>query len=968
MKRLFVAFVFIFSATTVIFGFECQPPKIVANANSINMFNAEQEGYLGDVILKTYSNEFRIFDDPEINEHLEKISNRLIRHLPDSGLEYRIRVIDYPIANALNIAGGNIFVTRKLVSFARNEDELAGVIAHEFGHAVVHHSAEDISRLLKDLLGVESVTDEQDITEKFNSIIEQIRTKKLSAGRGHANDQQLEADQIGLYAMVAAGYDPNAYTQFFDRLAETEGKTGNWFGNLFGTTRPSQKRLRKMIDLTEKISPECKEQINSGENKEFQEWQAQVVNYRPPLAKEELPGMVWKRELSPKLRSVVRNMSFRSDGKLLLAQDDFSISVVQREPSEVLFQIPAVNAQQANFTPDGKEIVFITEDLRFERWDVESQKPIETSEIVKLSGCRQSKLSPDGRFLACTDFKSSIANTMYAGFAIIETNSGKKLFEDKKAFRLNGLEVGLSELFSSLVDDVGLFRISFTPDSRKALVSRSDAFRFGFNRRDATMLSSAGVNVTTQKSVDKVVVIDLENFKKVKVGGDLKKVTARPFAFIDNERIVGNPEYKIKEGGIFSFPKGKRVKKFNFKADDIKLTQNSKYIIVKPVSNSEIGLVDIEGGYVASGFNKKDAAFWENILAVEGDTGKIRFYETKYSPADKKMDIKNTGEAEIPPGLLKSLRAADISDDFRWLAMSANSGGGVWDLTTGKVKLKVPGFRRAVIDDNGLVLGEFPGGADKDATLVLFDAKAVKMNVLDGYVSINADLEGRYIVSRETLGDEKEKSNDERLYSNLRLSVKNIIENKVVWKRDFPESLPKYSVDTKSGRMLIYWELDSTEGKELLKSKPELEGKIKGLGDKDGDFLIEVVNLEAGKTVGWLPIDSGNSSFEIRRGKTEGDMVVLPDSEDRVLVYSLKDGAIKHRFFGIYGVISGPGQRIAVERYPGHLSIYDARTGEEITQMVVQGEVEFMKFNLAGDKLIVVSDLQKVYTFDFNIP
>jgi predicted Zn-dependent protease len=124
-----------------------------------------------------------------------------------------------------------------------NEDELAGVVAHELGHATVRHSASDFSTYLKQILNVTQVGDRKDITEKYNLLIERERTKQISRSNDHESAQQLEADRIGLFAMVSAGYDPNAFTGFFDRLVETKGKTGSWFSDIFGKVRPEQKRL-----------------------------------------------------------------------------------------------------------------------------------------------------------------------------------------------------------------------------------------------------------------------------------------------------------------------------------------------------------------------------------------------------------------------------------------------------------------------------------------------------------------------------------------------------------------------------------------------------------------------------------------------------------------------------------------------------------------------------------------------------
>ena len=212
--------------------------------------------------------------------------------------------MDIPEANAFNLPGGHVAISRKLVAFVNSEDELAGVIGHELGHAVVRHGAQDMSDALRKILNVNSLGDRRDVAEKYNLLIERARTRRYSRGRGHEDAQQLEADQVGVYALVAAGYDPNALNTFFERLTETKAK-GGWFSNLFGNSSPEQKRLREMAKAAEQMPAPCRERAAARQTDEFLKWQAEVVSYREAGRKEELPGLVWKKELAPKLRSDV---------------------------------------------------------------------------------------------------------------------------------------------------------------------------------------------------------------------------------------------------------------------------------------------------------------------------------------------------------------------------------------------------------------------------------------------------------------------------------------------------------------------------------------------------------------------------------------------------------------------------------------------------------------------------------------
>jgi len=275
---------------------------------------------LGDLNYQRMAGETRYIQDEKLLAYVREIGGRLVRHLPPTGLKFQFFIIDIPEANAFNTPGGYVFLSRKLIAFTKTEDELAGVMAHELGHATVRHSASDISELFKKILNVAQLGDRKDITDKFNLLIERERTKKVSLSSSHESAQQVEADRIGLFAMVAAGYDPNAFSEFFARLTEAKAKSGNWFTSIFGSSNPTDKRLRDMIKVTEQLPASCREGRRANASQQYLNWQADVVSYRQSQLAEELPGLLWKRELTPQLKSDLWHFAITSDGKYFLTR------------------------------------------------------------------------------------------------------------------------------------------------------------------------------------------------------------------------------------------------------------------------------------------------------------------------------------------------------------------------------------------------------------------------------------------------------------------------------------------------------------------------------------------------------------------------------------------------------------------------------------------------------------------------
>ena len=75
----------------------------------------------------------RMIENDVLTDYLRSLGNRLVQHLPATNLNFRFYLIDLPEPNAFSIAGGRVYVSRKLIAMTRSEDELAGIIAHELG-------------------------------------------------------------------------------------------------------------------------------------------------------------------------------------------------------------------------------------------------------------------------------------------------------------------------------------------------------------------------------------------------------------------------------------------------------------------------------------------------------------------------------------------------------------------------------------------------------------------------------------------------------------------------------------------------------------------------------------------------------------------------------------------------------------------------------------------------------------------
>ena len=585
---------------------QCQPPSPGLSQHP-NIFTEAQEADLGDAIAEHIQHNYRVIDDEAVTANLTRIGQRIIKHLPPTNLRFQFLIVDLPEANAFVLPGGRIYVSRKLIGFVQNEDELAGVISHEIGHLVARQGTQDMTYLMKQVLNVTAVTDRKDIFDKYNQLTDNA-ARKPGAFRRVGNESekdQLVADQIGLFALAAAGYDPQAQVRFWDRFADTKGKTGSILSDFFGTTSPEAKRLREMLRNAAILPAACIDPHGATASDEFQGWKSLVVNYTGLGRKESIHGLVSKRLLDPGLRSEINHLKFSPDGKYILAQDDSGINVLSREPFAALFRIDANEAKHAQFSPDSQTIVFYNSDLRVQIWDVAEQKLKTAHDMVIHRNCHQTALSPDGKDLACLDSDLNIA--------LFDVASGNQVFLKKSFFIPNPLEYLVMELNLILNGDDSddqtseWVNMGFSPDSRYFVAGQrgTDAYRTA--------------------NFDNALAVDLQSNAPIQLKGPIKTMIASGFAFIAADKMVVSNRDDPKKSAIVNFPTGDIAEQFALPYGKVDSPTKGNYLLIRPAGSYAVGVMNMTEKKISKGSKQAAMDIYDNVFVSERINGEWPF-------------------------------------------------------------------------------------------------------------------------------------------------------------------------------------------------------------------------------------------------------------------------------------------------------------------------------------------------------
>jgi hypothetical protein len=943
--RLLCLIVSLLLCASVAFGQQdtspCAQTPLASPKQGANMFTPEQEAMLGDFFAEHGASSIRPIEDKNLSAELERIGGKLVKHLPPTNLKFQFFLSDASEANAFSLVGGRVYVTRKLVATVKSEDELAGVMGHELGHIVTHQQAKLYTRVFQEKLGIREVGDRKDLYQKLNRMWDEWN-KHGSVSFDPEQDQQ-EADRIGMEAVVRAGYSPLALAEFWDRFRENKGKTGSWFSELLKTTAPDTKRYREMTKELGSLPATCRDIKPQGNPEDFKKWQSAVATFRGLRTSDELHNVVWEKQLDPPLQDAIHTLKFSPDGKYVLAQDGGNIYVLTRDPFRSLFRINASDAYPAQFTPDSSEIIFYDNSLRVERWNLKNQQQVSVAEVYVAVPCMQTLLSPDGKTLACYRETEELE--------LVDVPSGAQLAQKK-----NFLEAK-ADLQSSRLDalrytyTLKFINMRFSPDGRYFIAGLKNENNFLF---------------------------DIPGKKELPVSGSLKGFIGTAFGFISPDKIVGYAGDHGEKSAIVEFPSGKVLRPVDLGGARPTPATHGDYILIRPIKDYAVGILDVSTNQIV-GANKQAALdVYDKQYVSELKNGHIGLFAGAPNPV---------AEASLPKGSLGRLRSTALSDDLNWLAVSEKMRGAIWSLPTGSRVLNLREFRGAYISSDGYLFADFPKHDPTPRSIAKIGLQQRQFTEAVKSPDPSWRQEGSFLVdfrpaSRPPTApkaDEEEheaeaageglnirvelRSTPPEYRQNTVFEVRKVESGELLWSRAFPKETPRYSLNARHKTVIFTWFLGQDAAKNELRA--HADWKAKASSAKDGDVLAEVYNLETGALEGGAVINTGEGSFRVRSTSAEGDWLVLQDERDRIILYSLSTGREKAKEAGELMTFSAAAGALCLEKVPGRLEIYSIDSMEKIDEFAFASGVAMARFT-ADKKLFVLTTDQTAHLLQIS--
>lgn len=158
---------------------------------------------------------------PALNTYVDSVGQFVAATAERQDVKYTFTVLNSSDINAFALPGGYVYVTRGLLGLAVNEAEMAGVLGHEIGHVNARHTAERMGQQQKAQMGVLAGVLLGTLLggEQGGQLGGQLGTEAAQNYLGsYSQDQEFEADTLGVRYLKRATYDPQAMATFLGAL------------------------------------------------------------------------------------------------------------------------------------------------------------------------------------------------------------------------------------------------------------------------------------------------------------------------------------------------------------------------------------------------------------------------------------------------------------------------------------------------------------------------------------------------------------------------------------------------------------------------------------------------------------------------------------------------------------------------------------------------------------------------------
>lgn len=223
--------------------------------NATTEMSEKDEIALGDDLTARLLGAMPPVDDPALQTYVNRVGRWLSLQTERPNLPWRFIVTDTDSIGAFAVPGGSIVITSGLMQLMRDENELAGVLAHEIVHVVERHHLRAIMKRARTELAKDMAAELAQAYLKKNSMLTEALLnsgmKLYASGLNQADE--LSSDVAGSEIAARGGYDPLGLLLVLTTL-DTINSEEPRMAVMFSTHPPTAERIDNLAQALEPIA------------------------------------------------------------------------------------------------------------------------------------------------------------------------------------------------------------------------------------------------------------------------------------------------------------------------------------------------------------------------------------------------------------------------------------------------------------------------------------------------------------------------------------------------------------------------------------------------------------------------------------------------------------------------------------------------------------------------------------------
>ncbi len=198
---------------------------------TLDSFSSKEEQQLGLAFYRSLRANLSFVDDLQINYYLNSIGQRLASHSDAAGDKFHFFIIKAPTINAFAGPAAYIGIHTQLILEAKNESQLASVLAHEIAHVSQRHlarafdnSGKSTALTIATLLAAILVSSQD--SQAGQAVLLSGVAGSAQSSINFTRSNEHEADRVGIGILADTGINPQGMVEFFEILLSKSPDNG----------------------------------------------------------------------------------------------------------------------------------------------------------------------------------------------------------------------------------------------------------------------------------------------------------------------------------------------------------------------------------------------------------------------------------------------------------------------------------------------------------------------------------------------------------------------------------------------------------------------------------------------------------------------------------------------------------------------------------------------------------------------